>query len=220
MQAPIVPISNKQWPALQIPALIISYLFHPLLLPTFFYYWLLVRYPTWFPGYDDSQPLAIKLLQVVVNTAILPGISVLLLKPLGFIRSLHMRDRKERIIPYVLVMFFYWWMFYLTRNFKGQPEVLKAFYLGIFICISLGLILNSFIKISMHSMGVGGLAMAVCLTVFYYGRYFPLDVMGAILLAGIVCTSRLLVNSHTPKEIYLGLLVGVLSQLIGALVML
>jgi len=35
----------------------------------------------------------------------------------------------------------------------------------------------------------------------------------AILISGIVCTSRLIVSDHKPKEIYCGFLIGVFSQL-------
>ena len=39
-----------------------------------------------------------------------------------------------------------------------------------------------------------------------------------LLLTGLVCTARLIVSDHTPREIYLGLLVGMLCQFVGAFV--
>jgi hypothetical protein len=38
------------------------------------------------------------------------------------------------------------------------------------------------------------------------------------LLTGLVCTSRMIVSDHTPKEIYAGLLVGLVCQFVGAIV--
>jgi hypothetical protein len=35
----------------------------------------------------------------------------------------------------------------------------------------------------------------------------------AVLIAGIVCTARLVVSDHSQKEIYYGFLIGILSQL-------
>lgn len=42
----------------------------------------------------------------------------------------------------------------------------------------------------------------------------PLTV--ALLITGVVCTSRMIVSDHRPKEIYAGLLLGFVCQLIGA----
>ncbi|MFM9735923.1 hypothetical protein, partial [Streptomyces niveiscabiei] len=61
-------------------------------------------------------------------------------------------------------MFFYWWMYYLSKNFTDQPVVLKFFFMGIFITTVFGLILNNYYKISMHAMGAGGLVTAIILS--------------------------------------------------------
>jgi len=37
-----------------------------------------------------------------------------------------------------------------------------------------------------------------------------------LLTTGIVCTSRMIVSDHQPKEIYTGLMVGLICQFIGA----
>ena len=39
-----------------------------------------------------------------------------------------------------------------------------------------------------------------------------------ILLTGIVCTSRLMVSDHTQKDIYTGLAIGFLCQMVAAYV--
>ena len=39
-----------------------------------------------------------------------------------------------------------------------------------------------------------------------------LIIAGALLLTGIVATSRFLISDHTQKEVYMGLLVGALCQ--------
>jgi hypothetical protein len=40
----------------------------------------------------------------------------------------------------------------------------------------------------------------------------------ALLITGLVCTSRLLVSDHSQKDIYLGLSVGLICQLAAAIV--
>jgi len=112
-------------------------------------------------------------------------------------------------------MFFYWWMFYLSRNMKDQPEALKFFYFGIFMSTVAGLILNNFIKISLHALAMGGAVTAIMLFSFFYQTPLGLYLCISLLIAGIVCTARLVLNSHTNFEIYAGFIVGALCQLIG-----
>jgi len=47
---------------------------------------------------------------------------------------------------------------------------------------------------------------------------WPLSI--ALLITGIVCTSRLIVSDHTEKEIYIGLVVGLVCQFAAAVVIL
>ena len=110
-------------------------------------------------------------------------------------------------------MFFYWWMYYLSRNFTDQPEVLKFFYMGIFIATVGGLLLNNYFKISLHAMGVGGALAAIILFAMYYRMPLGVSMSITTLLTGMVCTSRFLVSDHTSKEIYTGLFVGIGCQL-------
>ena len=80
--------------------------------------------------------------------------------------------------------------------------------MGIFIATVVGLIINNYNKISLHAMGAGGVAAAIILFAFYYQVPLGLPISIAVLITGLVCTSRLLVSDHTNKEIYMGLLVG------------
>ncbi len=131
---------------------------------------------------------------------------------LKFSESIFLRTQKERIIPYIITMFFYWWMHYLSRNFADQPLVLQFFYTGIFMATSVGLIANNFYKISLHGIGMGGASMAVVLFAFYYHQPLGIPITGVLLLTGIVASSRLYISDHSQKEVYMGLLVGALCQ--------
>lgn len=150
----------------------------------------------------------------VLADSIFPGLcSFFLLWRLKFSESIYLRSQKERIIPFVITMFFYWWMYYLSRNFTDQPAVLKFFFMGIFLSTSVGLVINNYMKISLHALGAGGGAAAIILFAYYYGAPFGLPISIAVLLAGLICTSRLLVSDHTTREIYTGVLTGAALQL-------
>ncbi len=195
-------------------AKLVSYVLHPLFIPSYIFLLLMFEVPYEFAGITIWQ-LKMRLFGLFWLTAFFPAFAVFLLWRLKFSESIFLRTQKERIIPFVITMFFYWWMYYLSRNFTDQPAVLKFFFMGIFISSSLGLVCNNFFKISLHGMGMGGALTAVILFSFYYGLPMGLQIAITALLTGIVCTSRFIVSDHTTKEVYAGLLVGSICQ-IGA----
>ncbi|MEY3737545.1 MAG: hypothetical protein RL544_323 [Bacteroidota bacterium] len=201
-------------PLLRFMAKVVSYIFHPLFVPTYIFLLLMLLVPYEFAGITPWQ-LKLRLFSVFWLTAFFPAFAVFLLWRLKFSESIFLRTQKERIIPYIITMFFYWWMHYLSRNFADQPAVLKFFYTGIFMATAAGLILNNYYKISLHGMGMGGASMAIVLFAFYYHQPMGLVIAGVLLLTGIVATSRFLISDHTQKEVYMGLLVGGLCQAVA-----
>ncbi|MBN9296682.1 MAG: hypothetical protein J0I41_06710 [Filimonas sp.] len=198
-------------------AKVISYIFHPLFIPSYIFIWLMYRFPYEFSGLTGRMVL-IRLLGAFWTTAFFPAFVVFLLWRLKFIQNIFLRNQKDRIIPYITTMFFYWWMWYLSRNFsqnQEQPIILKFFYMGIFLTTIFGLILNNFQKISMHAMGVAGAWTCVLLTCLTYKIHLGADLSIVTLITGIVCTSRMLIKEHSPNEVYTGLFVGIICQLIG-----
>ena len=206
-------IDTRQSPLLAIPAKVISYVFHPLFIPTYIFIFLMYQVPYEFAGITTYQ-LKLRLFSTFWLTAFFPAFAVFLLWRLKFSDSIFLRTQKERIVPYVITMIFYWWMYFLSRNpkFDDQPVVLKFFYLGIFIATVFGLILNNYFKISLHAMAAGGAVAAILLFALHYRMPLGAAISVTTLLAGIVCTARFLVSDHTNKEVYAGLLVGVFCQ--------
>jgi hypothetical protein len=215
MEEDIVYNTTGEQPAgLRIFAKIISYIFHPLFIPTYVFFWLTRHFPESFSGIT-STGLLLKKISVFWLTAFFPAFSVFLLWRLKFIESIYLRTQKDRIIPYIITMIFYWWMWYLSRSFGDQPEVLKFFYFGIFLTTVFGLITNNFIKISMHAIGAASLLTFVILTCLYYQTLLGADIIIFTCLTGLICTARLLLNQHSVAEIYTGLFVGAICQLLG-----
>ncbi len=212
MEGTTQQFNKKQSWLLVLPARLISYLFHPLFIPTYIFIFLVYQVPYEFAGITDYQ-LKLRIFSIFWLTAFFPAFAVFLLWRLKFSESIFLRTQKERIVPYIITMFFYWWMYYLSRNFTDQPEVLKFFYMGIFVATVFGLVLNNYYKISLHGIGVGGAMTAIILFALYYRLPLGLSISMATILAGIVCTSRFLVSDHTNKEIYAGLFVGVGCQI-------
>jgi hypothetical protein len=209
---------------LQFIAKLISYVFHPLFIPTYIFLFLVYKFPFAFQidtRHDAVFELKLSLFSTFWMTAFFPAFAVFILWRLKVIKSIFLRTQKERIIPFFINMFFYWWMYYLSINMANdkialkQPEVLKFFYFGIFISTVVGVLINNFIKISLHGLAAGGALAAVILFSLYYHANINIYIVYGIILTGCILTARLIVSNHTQTEIYTGLLVGIACQLIG-----
>jgi len=209
----------------------VSFLFHPLLILTYMLLLLLLVNPYLFglSSIADSNS-KILILRIFLSTFFIPAFSVVILRLLGMIESLEMRDKQERIGPYIITGVFYLWMF---RNFVDNsqiPTAYTSFVLGATIALFVAFFINLFSKISAHAVGMGGLIGMVVITMllFSYGTFtINLALIGAIhlnmnivlmislLLGGLVGTSRLLLDAHEPQDLYGGFVVGFSSQFIA-----
>ena len=190
---------------------VVSIIFHPLFIPTYIFCLLMEAIPYEFAGISQWQ-LTLRFFSCFWWTAFLPAFAIFLLWRLQFINSILLKTQKERIVPFIIVMFFYWWMYYLSRNFTDQPIVLRFFFMGIFLSTVVGLILNSYLKISLHGMAAGGAITAIGLFSWYYAIPLWIYLIPAVLLAGLIATARMLVSDHSTREIYLGLFMGAACQ--------
>lgn len=214
LQEDVKPVSS--YPLyFKIPATVISYLFHPVFIIGLMAWYIIYQHPTAYLGMDEKLKTW-RLLIACVNGIFFPLVSALLLKGLGFISSMLSPSRKDRIVLYIVSMIFFFWTFWIFRNFKDSPRIIKAMTLGVFLSAPVALIFNNYHKISMHAIGVGGLVAMVLLSIYTDANVIsalPLTI--ALLIAGLVCTSRLIISGHTPFDIYVGFIMGMLCQVIG-----
>jgi hypothetical protein len=187
-----------------------SYLFHPLFIPVYITLFLIRVHPYLFSGFDDWAKLG-NLLQMFVNCTLLPLVSVLLLHGLKFISSVQLKTQKERIVPYMICMIFYFWNWYAFKNNHGVIEMISLS-MAVFNASVFGFLVNISMKVSMHAMAVGVLSCFMILLALNDSSNLSLYVSFSLIITGLVCTSRLIVSGHTPVEIYTGLLIGVFSQ--------
>ena len=199
-------------PATRFAAKIISYLFHPLFVPVYVALFLIYEVRL-FNDRTDWQRKII-LIQFFVYYTFFPLMTTLLSKALGFIQSVYLKTQKDRILPYIVCEIFYFWAWYVFKNVHFPKEVVM-FALGVFLACSLGLILNSYMKISMHTISLGVVCafflLAATMSTSNYGFYISI----AFLIAGLTATARLIDSNHTQREVYLGFFVGALTELIA-----
>jgi hypothetical protein len=199
----------------------ISYLFHPVFVPMYVIAFLVFVHPYLYAGFHP----------VLKNTAVMgaafmaftffPVITVLLLKGLKFIDSVYLDSQKDRIIPLVACMIWYFWLWYIWRNFGktanaiDMPAVAVKFALASFISTIIALMANIKMKISLHAIAMGVMLAFMCLLAFSQELNFGAYLSIAVFITGIVCTARLIVSDHRPVEVYGGLLAGIASMLVA-----
>lgn len=206
-----IPEAPKQPAWLKALAKIVSYVFHPLFIPIYLTYFIIEIRSYQFAGIDDWGRL-IRLLQVFVNCTFLPLVSVLLLKGLKFIDSIYLQTQKDRIIPYIICMIFYFWNWYAFKN-NHEVNDIVSMSMAVFNASVFGFLINIVMKVSMHAIAMGVMSTFIALLAFSDSISFSFYLSITILISGIVCTARLIVSDHSSKEVYYGFLIGVFSQL-------
>ncbi|MDB5197624.1 MAG: hypothetical protein JWP88_1995 [Flaviaesturariibacter sp.] len=199
-------------PVLRFLAKGISVLFHPLFIPIYLLLFTLYLSPVALalaPAAKFRLSLSFGAMYILF-----PLVTVLLAKGLGFIDSILLRSQKDRIIPYIACGIYYFWIWYVLHN-QQAPAPLVVLTLAIFLASSAGLLFNSFLKISMHAISIGVAVAFMYLLALVSGASFGVYLSIALLIAGLVCTSRLINADHEPKEVYYGLLIGLLSLLVA-----
>jgi hypothetical protein len=193
---------------------VISYVFHPLFVPVYVAWFLITVQPYLFSSFTASDK-AITLVRFFIMYSFFPLVTVLIAKGLGFLDSIFLKTQKERIIPYIACGIYYFWMCYVLRNQPQFSKEVVQFSMAIFISSSIGLLANIYMKVSMHSISMGIVLAFMAQLAFSQGGNYTVYLSVALLLTGLVCTARFIVSDHTQKEIYTGLAVGILSQLIA-----
>jgi len=209
-ESSIATVSFNKW--LTYPAHFISYVFHPLFVPIYVVYFLIFIHPSAFTGFSAGQKLQ-TLIIVIINLSVYPLLTVLLLRAVKFIDSLFLKTQKDRIIPYIACGIFFFWAYTVFKEQVGYPKILIAYVLGLFIASSAALLGNIYCKVSMHAIGVGGWLGFFMMLMLNDSMLMSWPLSFVILITGLVCSSRMLLKAHPPFEIYLGLVIGIATQI-------
>lgn len=210
-------VSSPGW--LKAIAQFLSYIFHPVFIPLYITWFLLYVHPGYSNGFSSTERIR-TILTVAQNVVFYPLFCVLLLKGVGFIDSIYLRTRKDRIIPYIASGIFYFWTFTVLKEQELYPRIFPSFMLGVFLASSAALIANIYYKVSMHAIGLGGMLGLFIIVLWSNTMLMTWPLAAALLITGLVCSARLLISDHDSKDIYSGLVIGLLTQFIGAFVML
>ncbi|MFD1314310.1 hypothetical protein [Namhaeicola litoreus] len=188
---------------------IISYIFHPVLFSTVgsLVYFIIV--PNHIPKKQEYIILAI----IFVSTYILPLLLLYTLKHFGLIESLEIFSIQERKFP-VIFLIILTFMLGKMLTALGGVDLLGVSFYG--TCIGLLLIYLLFsvnIKASIHTMGMGTLIGFTMIMSLYYEMNLIWLIAIFVILFGFLGSARLALKAHKPFEVYIGVLIGIFSQL-------
>ena len=191
-------------------ALISSYLFHPLFMPTIAFGLIFLLNPYLFASITPRQKVTI-LLSIFINTFFIPVFLTFLMVKLGFIKTLMLESKLERIFPLGLSLFIYGNLYFRFR-LNDYPQILELTLLTAGVLLIANLLTNIQWKISTHTIGIAGLLgiMISNIDLFSYQLYLPL--ICVIFIAGWIGTSRLLLQAHSRMEVYTGYVIGLICS--------
>ncbi|HEY0653220.1 MAG TPA: hypothetical protein VGD65_08825 [Chryseosolibacter sp.] len=162
------------------------------------------------------------ILIIFLVTFLLPAINIGLFKVMGTIQSVTMVDRKERIIPFLFITAIYGiitYLFYSKTKMDLSDNFLRLM-LVIDLLVLISTLCTFFFKISVHSVGIWGLVgMLVLLTKMTALNSLLYISLGLIVLAGIIMSARLQLGVHSSREVMWGSIVGLVTGVVGMLVL-
>ena len=187
---------------------LISAIFNPLLIPT--YTIAIVMTTTLLCIVTPGTKFGV-IGMIFLITAFILALSIFVLYKLKIVTDSGLNERKERFIPYLITALCYVGAaFYLSSI--HAPVWLIMFMVGATTATAICTIVSSWWKISAHATSVAGMA-----TFIFYLIYYQLNVLNiswllyaAILIAGVVETTRLILNRHTLGQLLAGTLNGVI----------
>jgi hypothetical protein len=187
-----------------------SYLFHPIFIPVYaalLYFFLndaLFTIPqTYFA-----------IIQIVIITILLPILFFFLLRISGQVDSIMISKISQRKIPLVIQCFLSILLVRKSVTLNHFPEFHFFFLGGLFSTILALIFLFLKIKASLHMIAMSALALFVIgLSIHTQTRNINV-IAFLVLMNGFVASSRLEMKAHTPKELVIGFLLGIIPQLL------
>lgn len=186
-------------------ARLITILFHPLIMPTIGLL-IILNSGTYLSLLDPAAKRAV-LFVMALGTLLFPLMMIPVLYYRNLISSLQSASREERFLPYLIILILYVITFvYFLR--LPLSKVIHAYVLSVSILLFLMMVVTLWFRICGHTAALGGIVGLIIALILLYETPLELFLAAAILIAGLVATSRLKLEVQRPVEVYTGFLLG------------
>jgi len=186
---------------------IVSVAFHPLLIASHLTTLLLLLAPELLSGIPSSASLQFILI-VFLITALMPAISILLLKTFKYISDFELVKRNERLIPFAFILFYYVVASYLFMFRLEMGYLFNLVMVSVTVLILILLIITSRFKISIHSAAIWSAVGYLTAIFISQGLSVSWIYYSIVIVAGLTTTSRLYLGYHSNKEAWIGSILG------------
>jgi len=192
----------------QLLARSISIVMHPLLIPLYGVLVLFYGNTLWAVATPRLKLFFVTM--VLLNAMVVPGICLTALMLLKYMGNFATAGHRERVVPLTVAALCYLACLYILS------DISIAFLFGRFMMTALAgtlvaLIFSYFWKISVYMIGAGGIfGLLLLLSVSGHGAVLALLVIFT-LLSGLLASARLYMGYHTPLQIGVGFLVGLIT---------
>ncbi len=185
---------------------VLSIIFHPMLMPTIglFLIFSIGSHITYIP----LQVKRIVYVTVFASSCLLPISLMPMLLALKQIKTIYMKSKSERVWPMLITGLFFFGGYYFLSLVHAVPSFIMIYISATIITIYASLIITFYWKISIHMVGIGGLAGGLLAFAFMLGIDIHLLISLIFAVAGLVGVARLYLKAHNPAQVYAGFMLG------------
>jgi membrane-associated phospholipid phosphatase len=146
-------------------------------------------------------------------SVVAPGVSFVLLHRFKVISTIDIERQRERSLPLIIMLVYSLVLFFLLVYKAGAGTLPRYFYalpLSGVAVTSIFLLINRWIKISLHGAGAGILLGFLIIFTRAQDAFSIWWVLSALLAAGLTMAARLYLQKHTSLEVYTGFIFALL----------
>jgi len=197
-------MNNKIWSFL-------SYLFHPLFMPTLGIFIVMWNDPFIYLSFDSYLPWISVMGVVFVCTALLPLLLIWTLLKMQKISSLQNPTEVDRRMLICFTELGFILAYLAFHNIPSIGRSISLFILGLNIAMIATLLVSFIQRTSFHATATGGM-VGTAIGLMYYTRMdMKYWIIGTALMACLTGYARFRLKAHNTYELYLGYAIGILS---------
>lgn len=184
---------------------LISYLLHPIFVPLIGLF--LILNSGAYISAIDIRIVRMLYLIVITFTLLLPLVLLSLFLFSGYIHSVDMDERRQRIIPYFVTFILFYIAYFLVKKLPVSTFI-SSYLFASAISLLLIIIITYFWKISTHMAGMGGLAGLMLSLSFVFNTDTMYFLVIVFFLSGLLASARIRLDEHKPVQVYTGFILG------------
>ncbi|HEV8282827.1 MAG TPA: hypothetical protein VGQ09_00880 [Chitinophagaceae bacterium] len=151
--------------------------------------------------------------KLLLYTILFPFLCIWLFRISGLISNARMHKARDRILPLIATMIFYFLVYGILISKYRTPPLLQSLLLGSSCAIVIIFIINIFYKVSVHTTASAILPGMAFVLLLSSRPVTILLLLVALIMAAIVGIVRWLLGAHTIGQILLGYTIGMATQI-------